>query len=247
MADTLIVLSDTKNVTGQSVVIEDYTKKFVLCRSGVWVGLEVTFTETVTLSYEHQEEPLYVGWAVNGVTVVDPGYSSGTPPWGAPCPGAASVTYRCPVDGLFHRISFTSTSGDPHECLWVQVLYRGPNDAGNPPRYGPAMWVCLAGSEIDWPLWKLLEWEACLASFWERLRRYVEVAHVNPGDPVEWLATLPGEEAVRLHAEVQALEKLDVQAQPELAKALRADAAGMLRARIAIAGKREGKQWRKRR
>ncbi len=241
MGDKLVQLSDTKNVTGQSLVIEDYTKHPVLCRSGIWVGWLVTFTETVTFAYEHTEDPFYVGWAINGTTVVDPGYSSSTPPWGAPCPGAPSVTYRCPVNDFFHEISLTSSSGDPYECLSLQVLYRGPNDANNPARYGPLATVCLAGSEIEWPAKKVAEWEACLAAFWARLRGLVEIAHVNPGDPVEWLATLPGEEAVRLHAGLATLELLDAEAQPALAKGIKSDIIGMLRGRVLGAGNLPGR------
>jgi hypothetical protein len=232
MSDQLVVLSDTKNVTGQTIVIEDYNKHPVLCRSGIWVGWLTTFTETVTLQYQHTEDPLYVGWAINGTTVIDPGYSSGTPPWGVPCPGVPSVAYCCPVDGFLHNISLTSTSGDPYECLTIQVLYRGPNDANNPAHVGPFMSVCLAGSEIDWPAKKVAESERCMADLWARLGRLIEIAHVQPGDPVEWLGSLPSEESIRLQAEVNTLEQLDVTAQPALAKAIRADLTGMLSARM---------------
>jgi hypothetical protein len=205
MADQLVQLSDTINVTSKSLM---------------------------TLAYEHTEEPLYVGWQINGTTVVDPGFSAGTPPWGAPCPGAPSVTYRCPVDGYFHEISLTSSSGDPSECLLVQVLYRGPADQYKPAHLGPCMYVCLAGSGIEWPADKLKAWEACLAALWGKLTRYLELAHVNPGDPVEFLASLPGEVAIRLQAGVETLEHLDAAAQPQLAKAIKDDVLGILRARM---------------
>ena len=58
------------------------------------------------------------------------------------------------------------------------------------------------------------------------------IAHVQPGDPVEWLGSLPSEESIRLQAEVNTLEQLDVTAQPALAKAIRADLTGMLSARM---------------
>jgi hypothetical protein len=226
MTDKLVQLSDTINVTGKRLIIENYN---TLCRHGIWIGWLETFTETVTLAYEHTEDPLYVGWQINGTTVVDPGYS---PPSAAPSPGAPSVRYQCPVDSFFHEISLTSSSGDPAECLFVQVLFRGPTDQNNPAHYGPSTYVCLAGSRIEWPSEKVAQWEACLAALWAKLRSYVEIAHVNPGDPVEWLASLPGDVAVRLQAGVETLEHLDAAAQPELAKAIKEDVLGILRARM---------------
>jgi hypothetical protein len=237
MTHPLVELSRTKHQTSAHLVIEDYDKHPTICRHGIWVGWSVTFTETVVLSFEHDPEELYVGWAINGTTVIDPGYSSGTPPWGYPAPGAPSVTYVTPVDGFFHRLSLTSTSGSGEVCLWVQVLYRGPSEAGAPAHYGPAMGVCLSGAEVIWPAYKLEEEKRCLAAFFDLLRRYVEVAHVNPGDPVEkWLARLRGEEAVRMKAELETLQKIDPKANRELADAIKADLARMLRARIPGAG-----------
>ena len=232
MADQLVQLSDTTNVTGESLVSEDYNKHPAICRFGIWVGTLVTFTETVTLAYEHTEDPWYVGWAINGTTVIDPGYGSPAPPSGAPCPGAPSITYRCPLNGVFDRISLTSASGDPHECVSLQVLYRGPHDQNNPARYGPFARVCLAGSEIEWPAFLLSEWEACLHGFWKVIRSYVQIAHVNPGDPVEFLAGFPVEEALILKGEIEILERLNVESQPALAKAIEADVIGRLRARM---------------
>jgi hypothetical protein len=232
MADQLVQLSDTINVTAKSLIIIDYNAHPELCRRGIWVGWQETFTETVTLAYEHTEDPFYVGWQINGTTVIDPGFSAGTPPWGAPCPGAPSVTYRCPVDGFFHEISLTSSSGDPTECVQVQVLYRGPADQYKPAHYGPSMYVCLSGSKIEWPADKVKAWESCLAALWAKLRQYVELAHVNPGDPVEFLAGLPPALATRLQAGVETLEHLDGAAQPRLAKAIKDDVLGILRARM---------------
>jgi hypothetical protein len=155
----------------------------------------------------------------------------GTPPGGAPCPGAPSVTYRCPVDGVFHEISLTSSSGDSTECLQIQVLYRGPADQYNPAQFGPSMYVCLSGSKIEWPADKVKAWEDCLAALWGKLRQYAELAHVNPGDPVEFLASLPAALAIRLQAGVETLEHLDASAQPQLAKAIKDEVLGILRAR----------------
>ena len=247
--DQLVILSDTKFPTGQSVIIEDYNQHPALCRSGIWIGLLKTFVETVKVAYEHTED-LYVGWAINGVTVVDPGYSNGTLPPGQPCPGAPSVLFNCPVDGFFHEISFTSTSGDPHECLAVQVLYRLPTDEYKPAHQGPTVVICLAGSEIDWPANLLAAWEACLASLWSRISKIKLVAHVNPGDPVEFLGTLSPEQGVLLQTGVQTLEQLDAAAQPELANAIRARLSGILSARPFAQkafNQREDRAWRKRR
>ena len=64
------------------------------------------------------------------------------------------------------------------------------------------------------------------------LKRYAEVAHVNPGDPVQFLAAFPVAELRRLEASAQTLQKIDEQGQPELAQALRESIVGTLRSRI---------------
>jgi hypothetical protein len=237
MAHPLVELSRTKLQAGVHLLFEDYDKNPRLCRHGTWIGLQTTFSETVVLSYEHDPEPLYVGWALNGTTVVDPGYGTGTPPWGSPTPGDPSVIYTTPVGGLLHRLSLTSAAGSDEECVWVQVLYRAPAEAGAPSHLGPAMSVCLSGSAVAWPADKLEEERRCLAAFFDLLRRYVRVAHVNPGDPVEqWLARLRGDIAVRVKTEIETLAKLDPKADRDLAEAIAADLAGLLRARMPGAG-----------
>jgi hypothetical protein len=229
----LVELSRTRSVTSSYVVTEDYTKKPTLCRSGVWVGLNSEFAETVVLSYEHDPEELYVGWSINGTTVIDPGYSAGTPPWGAPAPGDPSITYRCPVDGLFHRLSLSSTPGSEQECVWVRVLYRHPNEAAQPFHEGPSLSTCLSGAEVKWPPAKVKAEQACLAKFRELLRRYIEIAPpIGPGDPgpVErWLERVSGDDAIRVRALVEALEELSPEDDREVFEAIRADVASMVR------------------
>lgn len=230
MAHPLVEVSRVRNTTGCHLVLEDYSKHPHLCRFGVWIGWRCSFAETVLLSYEHDPEELYVGWQINGTTIVDPGYSSGTPPWGSPAPGASSVTYRCPVSGLFHQLSLTSTAGHDEVCLWVQVLYRYPNEAGAPFHYGPARWVCVDGWDVTWPAAKIKETQACLARFYELLHRYVEVAHVGPGDPVErWLERVRGDDAVKVKALLEALEEIDPKTEPELAEGARHELTAMVK------------------
>jgi hypothetical protein len=233
MAHPLIELSRNRNVTKSYVVTEDYTNKPTLCRSGVWVGLRSEFTETVVLSYEHDPEELYVGWSINGSVVIDPGYSAGTPPWGAPAPSDPSITYRCPVGGQFHRLSLSSTPGSDQECLWVRVLYRHPNEAGAPFHEGPSLSTCLSGAEVKWPPAKVKAEQACLAHFRELLRRYVELPPpVGPPDPdpVErWLERLGGGEAARVRALVETLADLDPAEDPEVFEAIKADVASMVK------------------
>jgi len=61
------------------------------------------------------------------------------------------------------------------------------------------------------------------------VHRYLQVAHVKPGDPVEeWLTRLKGEEAVRLRAGLETLTQLDPKADKDLAIAIKADLAGLL-------------------
>jgi hypothetical protein len=237
MAYPLVEHSRTKHETSVHLVIRDYDADRRLCRHGLWVGLKTTFTETVVLAYEHDPEELYVGWMINGTTVIDPGYSAGTPPWGQPAPGAPSVTYVAPFNGLFHRLSLTSTTGSGDSCLWVQVLYRSPTEAGVPAHQGPGMSVCLAGSSIAWPADKLEEERRCLAVFLDLLRRYVRVAQVHPRDPVEqWLASLDGDMAVRVKAELETLGTIDPRVDRELAEAITADLTGIMTSRIPGSG-----------
>jgi hypothetical protein len=241
MSHQLIELSRTEHQTSAHLVIEDYTKRPTICRNGVWVGWKRTFTETVVLSFEHEPEELYIGWAINGTMVSDPGYSPGTPPWGAPAPGSSSVTYATPVGSFFHQLSLTSTAGSGEECLSVQVLFRGPTEAGAPAHYGPATSVCLSGSKVTWPADKLEAEKRCLASLFARLRQYVEIIHVNPGDPpAQWLAQLRGDDAIRILAELDTLEKLDPKVDRELGEAIKADLARMLRGRMPGAGTSPG-------
>ena len=241
MAHPLVELSRTRHHTGANFVIEDYGKHPRLCRHGVWVGWQTTFTETVLLSYEHDPENLYVGWAINGTTVLDPGYGTGTPPWGAPAPGDPSISYVTPVGGFSHRLSLTSTAGSESECLWVQVLYRTPSQAGQPAQFGPAMSVCLTGSLVAWPSADLEEEKRCLDHLHDLLRRYVRVARVPPWEQVQqWLSHLRGDHAVRFRAEIETLAKLDPAADRELAEAITADLAGQLHARMPGAGLARG-------
>jgi hypothetical protein len=241
MSHPLLELSRTKHESSSYLIFEDYDKHPTLCRHGLWVGRKTTFSETVVLSFEHDPEELYIGWMINGITLIDPGYSTGTPPWGSPAPSTAPVTYICPVGGLFHQLSLTSSSGMGEECLWVQVLYRGPTEASVPAHYGPAMNVCLSGSKVTWPIAKLDDERRCLAAFFDLLRRYVRIAQVNPGDPIEqWLGHVRGGDAVRMRAELETLQEVDPNADLQLVEAIKGDLARMLRARMPGAGNAAG-------
>jgi hypothetical protein len=220
----LLEYSRVEPKTGQAqLIIMDYDQHPKLCRRGIWVGWLVEMRETVILSYEHDPEELYVGWSINGATVIDPGYSSGTL-YPAPAPGEPSVSYQCPVNNLFHRISLASSPGHTEVCLGVQVLYRSPLESAYPAHPGPLMRVCLSGSRIDWPTDKLQEEQNCLKRYRHLLDKYVQVQHVGPGDPVErWLARLRGDEAIRLRAELETLEKLDRKVDRQLSDAIVSD------------------------
>lgn len=69
MADPLVILSNTKNIISQGIVVIDYDHVRAFCRHGIWEGWQEIFTETVTLAYEHTVEE-YVGWQVNDVTIL---------------------------------------------------------------------------------------------------------------------------------------------------------------------------------
>jgi hypothetical protein len=253
MPHALIELSRTKTDVGGSVVIEDYGQNPMLCRSGVWVGWKEIFTETVVMTFEHGTEDLYVGWELNGVTVIDPGYSPGTPPQGDLVPGAPSIVYRTPVNGFYHELSLTNTAGTDETCVHVRVLYRGPTEATAPAHLGPATSVCLNGTDILWPADKVAAEQICLAKYRHRIDQYVIPAYVGPGDPVElglghrgpadpldhWLAGIRGEDAIRVAAEVEALEKAHPEADHRLNDAIRRDLAAKIgRARMRGAAKR---------
>jgi hypothetical protein len=228
MTHPLVELSDTRVITGGWLEIKNW--HYGLCREGIWFGWRSIFQETLVMSYEHDPEELYVGWAIDGTTVIDPGCTAGTPPFGLPVPSDPSVRYRCPEAYYYHRIALISTPGEPQHCMNLQVLYRTPNGAYGPPFLGPSAWVCVSGYEIEWPKDKLEEWRRCIARLRELLERYVKIAHVGPGDPVEhWLEHLEGEEAVRVEAMIEALEKLDAKADERIVEAIRAELTGLVR------------------
>jgi hypothetical protein len=237
MADELKVVTDTRSDVGGHLVTENYDEHPRACRHGVWIGWKETFRQTVTLAFEHTGHP-YVGWSINGVTVVDPGYGPVTPPPGDPCPGAPSVLYVCPVAGHFHQISFTSIAGSPKSCLSVQAIYREHGEQGHPAHDGPATTVCVSGSHIDWPAFQILQEQACLKRWRDILRKYVEVADVGPLDPVELLTGLPADERTLLQAAAEALEEIKPDDQPVLANALRDTVIGVLRSRMPLNPKR---------
>lgn len=238
MADPLVVLSDTKNIINQGIVIINYDdmSHHALCRYGLWEGWQEVYTEAVTLAFEHDaDHPEYlVGWQVNGVTVVDPGFSPGTPPWGAPLPGFSSVTYVCPVEGYYHEISFTSSANDPVEKFWVQVLYRTSYEEPTP-TYGPGMWVTLSGQYIDWPWFLLAEQQACVQRLLQNINSIRaplgNFAQVDPADPVGWAAGFTPEEARRVRAGLEVLEKMGAEKQPELAHRIAMDVNAMVQMR----------------
>jgi len=220
----LVELSDTRNGTTSSIVIDDYDQHPRLCRAGIWVGVRTEFSETIVLSYEHDAEELYVGWKLNGVSVIDPGYSSGTPPWGFSVPGASDVTYTCPVDDLFHRIQFRSTAGHQESCISVQVLTRTPAEEFSPPELGPSTITCVAGYDLSWPSANLEAERRCLASLLERLRVYTKVKWVPPGDPPErWIELGRPEELKELLALFETLENLNSVEDEDIAKAVQSN------------------------
>jgi hypothetical protein len=226
----LVVESTTEVDTGCTVVVEDYDCHPVLCRSGIWVGQRCDFIETVVLSYEHDPDPLYAGWAINGTTLIDPGLSPGTPPWGYPVPGVSGVTYVCPYQGFYHKIALTGTAGMAEVCPWVQVLYR-PSTAlpTDPAQLGPGRYVCIDAFRIVWPADKLAETRACILALIGRLQGLEEIAHVGPGDPVErWLEAGDPESAFRLGALVDAHEKLHSERDRGLKAAVETEIKGLV-------------------
>ncbi|MQY14551.1 hypothetical protein SRB5_47190 [Streptomyces sp. RB5] len=217
---TLLERSRTSESTGQGFVTEDYDANPALCRKGVWQGAAQFFRETVTLSYEHDPEPLNVFWLLNGTDVLYPvpGYYGG-----GPVLGSQGVTYRWPVDGFRHRISFTSTPGTPTEYVRAQVLYQrldDPDQVHPQTHYGPALSVPVSGRLVKWPADKLAEEERCLDRFTEIRRRYVRWHKPKPGESLPGLGQLRGDDAIRLAAMAEQLETLDLTANRELAEAL---------------------------
>jgi hypothetical protein len=168
---------------------------------------------------------------VDGQMIVDPGYGDAML-FPAPCPGLPSVRYLCPVQGHWHRISLISTSGEPEQCLSLQALFRRRDDNYQKIEDGPIVRVCVSGSVIQWPAHLVKEEASCLRHLWDVLKRYAEVAHVNPGDPVQFLSAFPASELRRLEASAQALEQIDEKEQPALSQALRESVVGTLRSRI---------------
>jgi hypothetical protein len=96
MAHPPVVESTTELDIRCMVVVEDFTRHPMFSRSGIWIGERCEFKQQVVLSYEHDPEQLYVGWAINGSTVFDPGLSAGSRPEGDPVPGAAGLAMLWP-------------------------------------------------------------------------------------------------------------------------------------------------------
>ncbi len=88
MVNKLVELSRNRQPAGGGVVMVDYDAHPAVCRSGVWVGWQDNFPESVVLSYKHSADRFAIGWSLNGTDVIDPGYSSGTGPYGYPVPNA---------------------------------------------------------------------------------------------------------------------------------------------------------------
>lgn len=164
------------------------------------MGTTCLQSQRVVLSYGHDPEPLYVGWSINGSTVLDPGYGTFTPPWGAPAPGAPGVTYETGVDWLAHRIALSVGPGTEAHTVHVRVLHRGPSDAAEPATLGPSRMVDLAGVATHWPASKLAEQARCWSRLLDLLRRYVEIPRWGPPDPWE---RLPG--LIRLPEDMRVL------------------------------------------
>ena len=238
MANDLVLMSDTKLAKSERLVVRNYDQNPQPCRRGYWIGWQKNFEQTVTLAADiDPERHPFIGFSVNGETVVKPGKgpftTAATPPGGEPCPGLPSVRFMCPVGNDFNQISFTSTAGDPQKCFWVQVLFlQHGEDPEGPPHEGAWTSICLAGFEIEWPAYLLLEEHACLKRLWGVLRRYAEVAEVGPLDPVQFLAGLPEQDLMLLHAATQTLEKIDAQHQPLLANKVQENVVGILRSRM---------------
>jgi hypothetical protein len=110
-------------------------------------------------------------------------------------------------------------------CPWIQVPYR-PSTARptDPAQLGPGMYACVEGFRFTWPSEQLTEECACIHGLIQRLRGLAQIAHVNPGDPVErWLQAADPKTVLRLGAIVDALEKLDAQRDEGLKSAIEAE------------------------
>jgi hypothetical protein len=99
MAHPLIEVSRTQSGAVGYLAVADYNKTPMLCRSGVWVGMKTTFSETVVLSFEHEPEDLLVNWSVNDTMVGN--YGPPPPfPYGTPIAENPSIGWvtplRCP-------------------------------------------------------------------------------------------------------------------------------------------------------
>jgi len=214
---TLLELSDEKTTTSCRLIIVNYDLVFNLCRKGIWVGRRCQQRERIVLSYEHDPEVLYVGWSINGTTVLDPGYGTFTPPWGAPAPGMPDVTYETGVDWFAHRIALSVEPGTPSRTVQLRVLYRHPDEASEPAHLGPSRAVSLSGVALHWSAAKLEDERRCWNDLKNYLRRFVKVAHVGPGDPVERaLEQVQDPEDMAMLASARVVAELDQNADADL-------------------------------
>jgi hypothetical protein len=183
---TLVELSNDVATTSCELQVVDYDHVRRLCRSGIWVGRRCEQRQRIVLSYEHDPEVLYVGWSINGTTVLDPGYGLPTDPRiPSYAPGMPDVRYETGVNGFYHRIALSVAPDTPRRTPFVSVLYRRPDGWGSPANEGPGRMLDLRGVTENWPAAKLEEERRCWRDLRERLRHYSKVAHVGPGDPVQ--------------------------------------------------------------
>ncbi|HEX6500699.1 MAG TPA: hypothetical protein VF054_16955 [Micromonosporaceae bacterium] len=215
---TLEEISRSRAEAGSGIAFEDYGANPALCRHGVWIGLANYYSETVTISFEHDPDRLNVFWKLQNSEVLYPGPGA---PTSGPVPAAPGVRYIWPAEGRQHKISFVSAPGTKQTRVYAQVLY--VREDGDEIEYGPSITVRISGEADFWPPDKLEEEQRC-QQHWHDLRtRYVRWREPRPGEPIMKLHEVRGLAAVRLAAIADAVESLDEASDRELAQALRAE------------------------
>jgi hypothetical protein len=222
-----VEVSRTQTPTATRTVVTDYFRNPAVCRDRVWVGQAHEYVERVVLEVEDIPPfvslgDLLLGWLLAGSTFVGLYRATGTQRIGGVVPGHPSVTY----EAVGRRIEFTSTPGQGEECFSVRVHYRILPDT---PQRGVTKQVCISGTDVGWPKLSLGDEQECLKGVRDFFDRHKFIPPDRPWPPIERaLRRLRGDDAVRIRAHIDTLDRLDPNAEKELFQAVSAELHGFV-------------------
>jgi hypothetical protein len=240
MSFEVVELLRWQTPTTTRTAVIDYFRNPAVCRERLWVGLEREYVERVVLEVENiWPWPDAMGWILGGTllqngwttggTIVGWGWTNGAHPVETgPVPGHPSVTYTATQGS--NRIEFASTPGQAEECFFAQVRYRFQNTADR----GGVRQVCISGSNIDLPKLSVDAEQECLKRVHDLFDRHKFIPPDRPWPP--WppieraLSRLRGDDAVRMRAYIETLDRVDPESEKELFDAISSELRGFVEA-----------------